>query len=68
MGKRDNWRSPVYALGTVTVRLLTGMFFLIIPMLLKVDGLPNLMIQFSLLYLLYLVFELYVVLANLRQN
>lgn len=67
-GQKDEWKSPIYALGTVSIRLLTGIFFMAILMLSKVEGSRVLIIQFTALYLIYLIFELYVVLANLRQN
>lgn len=67
-GKKNNWESPIYALGTVTFRLLTGLFFLGILMYMKIDGIKALMVQFMGVYLVYLIFELFTVLSNLRRN
>ncbi|MEP4535056.1 MAG: hypothetical protein ABJ004_18315 [Cyclobacteriaceae bacterium] len=67
-GKKNNWESPIYALGTVTFRLLTGLFFLGILMYMKIDGIKALMVQFMAVYLVYLIFELFTVLSNLRRN
>ncbi|MFT6866499.1 MAG: hypothetical protein ACJA08_001330 [Cyclobacteriaceae bacterium] len=67
-GQKSNWDSPGYALGTVTFRLLTGMMFLIILYVLKVEDIRQLLIQFTCLYLVYLIFELFAVLSNLRRN
>ncbi len=67
-GQKTNWDSPIYALGTVTFRLLTGMMFLVILYVLKVEEMRSLLIQFTGLYLIYLIFELFAVLSNLRRN
>ncbi|REE00504.1 hypothetical protein [Marinoscillum furvescens] len=66
--EKDNWQTPIYALGAITFRLLTGFFFLAVLFVMKLDDMKALMIQFVGLYLTYLVFELFAVLPNLRRN
>lgn len=68
LGQKTNWESPLYALGTVSVRLLTSLFFLVLIGLKQVEDMKALAVQFIALYLVYLVFELNAVLANLRRN
>ena len=67
-GQKSGWKSPSYALGMVTFRFLTGLLFLTVLMINKVENLTALMIQFLAIYLIYLIFELFIVLANLRRN
>ncbi|MEQ8469979.1 MAG: hypothetical protein RIC35_02270 [Marinoscillum sp.] len=68
MGEKDGWKTPIYTLAAITFRLLTGLFFLIILIIMKLPEIWNLMIQFIALYLGYLIFELFAVLPNLRRN
>jgi hypothetical membrane protein len=68
LGQRTNWKSPTYALGTITVRLITSLIFLVVLGLKGVTDIKSLGIQFIAIYLIYLTFELNAVLANLRQN
>lgn len=67
-GRKKNWESPVYTLGTVVLRLFTGLIFLVVLYVKKIDDLKSLMLQFIVLYLVYLIFELFTVLSNLRRN
>lgn len=67
-GQKSNWESPIYALGTVSFRLLTGLFFLLILFTMEIQNIKELMVQFIALYLVYLMFELFTVLSNLRRN
>ena len=55
-------------LGIVVLRLITAILFLIVMYVQGVDQAMQFVVQFMLLYLSYLVFELTVVLANLRRN
>ena len=64
--KRDQY--GMIALGVVVLRLITAIIFLIVMYVLGTDNVMQFAIQFMLLYLSYLVFELTVVLANLRRN
>lgn len=59
---------PIYVIGAITFRFLTGLFLLLIIYALKAPDIGRLMIQFVGVYLAYMVFELIVVLANLRRN
>lgn len=67
-GEKTHWKSPVYALGAITFRFLTALFFLLLLFSMKPDNMRPLMIQFVVLYLAYLIFELFAVLPNLRRN
>lgn len=66
--EKEGWQTPIYALGAITFRLLTGFFFLAVLFVMKFEDMKALMIQFVVLYLTYLVFELFAVLPNLRRN
>lgn len=55
-------------LGIVVLRLITAVIFLIVMYVLGTENTMLFAVQFMLLYLSYLVFELTVVLANLRRN
>ena len=68
LAEKDRPRLPLYAIGAVSLRFLTAIFYLLILILLKVEDLRPLIIQFMVVYLLYMVFELSIVLANLRPN
>lgn len=67
-GEKVNWETPMYALAAITFRFLTALFFLVILFVMKIEDLRSLMIQFIMLYLGYLIFELIAVLPNLRRN
>lgn len=67
-GEKAKWESPIYALGTVTLRLISGLFFMIFMVVLEVPDMRSLLVQFALIYLVYLVFEITYLLANLRRN
>ncbi len=68
LAEKDRPRLPLYAIGAVSLRFLTGIFYMLILILLKVEDLRPLIIQFGVVYLLFMVFELSIVLANLRPN
>lgn len=68
LAEKDNWENPIFTLGSVVFRLLTGMFFVLVLYSLKPENLKPLLLQFVIIYLVYLVFELFAVLPNLRRN
>lgn len=68
LGQQTNWQSPIYALGIISVRLVTSLIFLVILGLKQTGDIKSLSIQFMGVYLIYLIFELNAVLANLRRN
>ncbi|MEP1095021.1 MAG: hypothetical protein ABJG78_07910 [Cyclobacteriaceae bacterium] len=59
---------PMFAIASIGFRLLTGLFLLLIFYFLKVEDIIPFSFQFLAVYLVYFVFELIVVLANLRRN
>lgn len=67
-GEKDPSNFVMYALGSIGLRMITGLFLLVFFYVLKVEDIVSLSIQFLVVYLVYLVFELTVVLANLRRN
>ncbi|XOV92732.1 MAG: hypothetical protein ACFHWX_21320 [Bacteroidota bacterium] len=67
-GQKDATQFPIYVIGAVGFRMITSLMILTIFYVLKTPEITDLMVQFSILYLVYLVFELIVVLANLRRN
>ncbi len=68
LAEKTNWESPIYALGTITFRFLTSLFFIAVLFVAKFTDMKTLMAQFLAVYLIYLVFEIYTVLSNLRRN
>lgn len=67
-GEKDPSSFVIYAIGSIGFRLITALFLLLLFFFLKVDEIVVFAIQFSVVYLVYLVFELIVVLSNLRRN
>lgn len=68
LAEKENWQNPLYTLGTVVFRLLSGMFFILVLYAMKPTDLKPLLLQFVIVYLAYLIFELFAVLPNLRRN
>lgn len=68
MAHKSTSDSPMYVMASVGFRMITGLMLLLVLFFLKVDNMNALAIQFAAVYLLYLIFELSVVLANLRRN
>ena len=68
LAEKSNWESPLYALGMITFRFLTSLFFIAVLFILKLEDLKLLMAQFLGVYLIYLAFEIITVLSNLRRN
>lgn len=67
-GQKDPQSFPMYAIGSIGFRMITGLFLLLFFYFMKVEEIIPLSIQFTGVYLIYLVFELIVVLSNLRRN
>lgn len=67
-GRKDPQSFPMYAIGSIGFRMITGLFLLLFFYFIKTEDIVSLSIQFTGVYLLYLVFELTVVLSNLRRN
>ncbi len=67
-GQKDVTQFPTYFIGAVGFRMITSLMLLVIFYVLDTPEFVRLTVQFSVLYLVYLVFELIVVLANLRRN
>ena len=55
-------------LGGVTARLLVAMMVMVIAVIVKIEQTKLFIINFAILYLHYLVFEIIGVLSNLRSN
>ncbi len=68
LAEKSGWESPLYALGLITFRFLTSLFFIAVLFVMKFDDMKPLMAQFLSVYLIYLAFEIYTVLSNLRRN
>ncbi len=66
--QNDASQFPIFVIGAIGFRMITSLMILTIFYLLKTPDLFSFMVQFSILYLVYLIFELIVVLANLRRN
>lgn len=66
--QKEPTQFPIYILGAIGFRMITSLMVLVVFYVLKIEDLTAFMIQFSILYLVYLIFELIVVLANLRRN
>lgn len=68
LGERDRERWITFVIGGMSIRLVTGVIFLVVLILTGMVNTVALVIQFGALYLVYLVFELIVALSNLRRN
>lgn len=68
LGEKAKWDSTLYAMAAMSFRFLTGLAFLVILFVMKIENMKPLMVQFVGLYLVYLIFELFTVLPNLRRN
>jgi uncharacterized membrane protein len=68
LGQKDKEKFPLYALGSVVFRLVSSFIALIVFFIMGVENAKSLSLQFMAVYLLFLVFELTVVLTNLRRN
>ena len=66
--RKKKEESSIYILGAITARFISGLFIILIFYMMKVEDIIGLSIQFVILYLLYLIFELIIVLSNLRRN
>jgi hypothetical protein len=67
-GEKKPERMPLFALATVSFRLITALIFLIVMYLVGVEEVTNFAAHFVAVYLVYLVFELTLVLTNLRRS
>ena len=67
-GEKDPSSFPMFAIGSIGFRMITALFFLLFFYFIKVEQIVQFSLQFTAVYLVYLVFELIVVLANLRRN
>lgn len=67
-GQKEPSQFPIFFIGAIGFRMITSLMILAVFYILKIPELFALFVQFSILYLVYLVFELIVVLANLRRN
>lgn len=67
-GEQDRESFALYALGSVVIRFVSAVLFLLLFFIGDATDLVALTVQFMGLYLVYFVFELITVLANLRRN
>ncbi len=67
-GEKNKSSFPIYVIASIGFRMITGLFLLVVFFVLEVEKIRLLAIQFVIVYLVYLVFELMVVLSNLRRN
>ncbi|MFY0687705.1 MAG: hypothetical protein JXQ90_11100 [Cyclobacteriaceae bacterium] len=68
MGEKDKKQFPIFVLGSVVLRFVSAALFLLIFFIAGLEDPRSLVIQFMALYLTHMVFELSVVLSNLRPN
>ncbi len=68
MGEKDRQQMPVFFLSGIVLRFVTAIVLLVFFALLEPPGIKALIIQFSVLYLVFMIFELIMALANLRRN
>jgi hypothetical protein len=55
-------------LGAIGIRLMASLGFITIMLLLKTENIILVVVNFFIVYLLYLLFDIYGVIANLRPN
>ncbi len=67
-GEKDKTNFPMYVIGSIGLRLITSLFLLLIFYTLKIPDIIKFSIQFAGVYLVYLIFELTVVVSNLRRK
>jgi hypothetical protein len=67
-GEKNPSSFPMFAMASIGFRMITGLFMLLVFFFLDIEGIVQFSYQFMGVYLVYLVFELMVVLANLRPN
>ena len=68
LGVKDRPKLAIYFLGGTVFRLLTVLLMLVVIYIAKVPDHVLLTINSALIYLLYLVFEIILLLVNLRPN
>jgi len=68
VAEKDKERFPLLALGSVVLRFVTGVLLLVVFFIIGLVNPEVLVIQFMIVYLSYMIFELTIVLANLRRN
>ena len=61
-------QGPLLIIASIGFRMLTSLFLLPVLSFSQIDDLHTLTMQFLILYLVYMVFEMMVVLVNLRRN
>lgn len=59
---------PIYIIASIGFRMITGLLALVVFYYFNMETFTLLAIDFVALYLVYLIFELTLVLANLRRN
>ena len=60
--------TPLIALAGVSARLIISLFAMLIVVMSGVENMVLLVINFSVIYFLYLLFEIIPLLSNLRRN
>ncbi len=68
LARFDKQRFPIYALASVSIRFVTGVLLLIVFLVFEVPDLQSLTLLFVAVYLSFMIFELTILLANLRRN
>ena len=66
--EKDVQKLPILAIGAMVLRFVSALLFLLIFFIIGLENPNALVIQFLLVYLLHMLFELMLVLANLRRN
>ncbi len=62
----DSKSSPIFFLAGMVLRLVTAIMFIVVLSFISIDNMVHYIINFTLFYLIYLVFELTTLLSNLR--
>jgi len=64
----DSKSSPIFFLAGMVLRLVTAILFIVASSFILIDNMVQYIINFTLFYLIYLVFELTTLLSNLRSK
>lgn len=66
--EKDKWQSTTPLMAGVAIRFLLTLLGATVLIVSKADEMKSLLLQYAILYLGYLIFELFAVLPNLRRN
>lgn len=67
LGEKNNTQFPNFVIGSLVIRFVTSIFLLLVFFVFGLENRVSFVVQFVAVYLSYLIFELTIVLTNLRR-